>query len=292
MNGSIRSVTRALALLRLMNTKPAHSLHELHLASGLPKPTVFRILTTLEGEGYVANERGRGEYRLTSRVRELGAGYTEKSLIVEVAAPIALRVTQEIKWPLAIGTLDGASIVVRFSTMPYSPLAVQTTTLGHRHGLIDSAMGLTYLAFCNAAERRILLDLLRAASPTRSLMGEPAILDLIGVTSRQGYGLRLPKKKGDSATVALPIRYGDGVVAVLSMTTFGSAMNQQTLEKFTPLLLGVADEIAEAYLVQHAKLSECDGSAAKSNVGKSRQRPSSPALRAGEEGRPKLAQRA
>jgi IclR family mhp operon transcriptional activator len=256
MNGSIRSVARALSLLRLMNEKPAHSLHELHLAAGLPKPTVFRILLTLECEGYVATERGTGEYRLTSKVRELGAGYSEKSLIVEVAAPITMRVTKEIKWPLAIGTLDGASVQVRFSTMPYSPLAVQTTTLGHRHGLLESAMGLTYLAFCNETERVILLDLLRGASPTRSLVDEQTISERLGMTRRQGYGLRLPKKRGDSATVALPIRYGDDVVAVLSMTTFGSIMNQQTLETYTPLLIEVATEISGAYATSHVKLSE------------------------------------
>jgi IclR family mhp operon transcriptional activator len=41
------------------------------------------------------------------------------------------------------------TIVVRFSTMPYSPLAVQTTTLGHRYGFFDSAIGRVYLAFCS-----------------------------------------------------------------------------------------------------------------------------------------------
>jgi IclR family mhp operon transcriptional activator len=255
MNVTIRSIARALSLLRLLNAKSAYSLHDLHLASGLPKPTVFRILMALECEGYVANDGRRGDYRLTSKVRELAAGYTEKSLIVEVATPIVLRVTQEIKWPLAIGTLDGASIVVRFSTMPYSPLAVQTTTLGHRHGLTNSAMGLTYLGFCSAAERRILLDLLRVASPRESLPDRRAILNLIDSTRRRGYGLRLPKKKGDSATVALPIRFADSVAGVLSMTTFGSAMNRQTLQTFRPLLLTVADDIAQSYLFQYERLS-------------------------------------
>ena len=88
-----------------------------------------------------------------------------QSLIVDVGAPIILQVTKKIKWPLAIGVLDGDAMVVRYSTMPYSPLAVQATTLGHRLGLLESAMGLAYLAFCDDDERTILLNMLRTASP-------------------------------------------------------------------------------------------------------------------------------
>lgn len=168
--GQIRSVARAFGLLHAMNEKQPCSLAELHIATGLPKPTVFRILATLEQEGYVRNEGGLGQYRVTEKARRLGAGYSEKSLIVDVGAPLVLAVTKIIKWPLAIGILDGDAMVVRYSTMPYSPLAVQATTLGHRLGLFESAMGQAYMAFCGERERRILLDMLqRPTAPSGPL---------------------------------------------------------------------------------------------------------------------------
>ena len=67
-SGHIRAVARALNLLDAMNERQPCSLAELHHATGLPKPTVFRILATLEAEGYVRSEGALGQYRLTARI--------------------------------------------------------------------------------------------------------------------------------------------------------------------------------------------------------------------------------
>lgn len=102
----IRAVARALSVLRLMNTAQRWTLHELHQRLALPKTTLFRILSTLQSEGYVQADIARGHYALTRNVRELGGGYTEQAEIVSAGASIAIRVTREIKWPLAIGVRD------------------------------------------------------------------------------------------------------------------------------------------------------------------------------------------
>jgi IclR family transcriptional regulator, mhp operon transcriptional activator len=243
----IRSIGRALEVLRVMNQRHACELRELRAMTGLPSPTVFRILSTLRQEGYVKSEGG-GRYRLTARVRELGAGYTQQSLIVDVATPIVLEVTRRIRWPLGVGTLDGDAICVRYSTMPYSPLAVQATTLGHRLGLLESAMGLAYLAFCGADERAILFELLRGAAKPGVPIDAAGLESLLALTRRRGYGLRLPHRPGDSATVAVAIRASGQVRAVLSMTTFGRAMTQATLAKYVPVLQRTEDQIARAFI--------------------------------------------
>jgi IclR family mhp operon transcriptional activator len=243
---AIRSISRAFAVLRAMNRHQGSELRELRALTGLPSPTVYRILATLRREGYVRAEGG-GRYHLTPRVRELGAGYTEKLLIVDVGAPIALRMTRRIRWPLAIGTLDGDAICVRYSTMPYSPLAVQATTVGHRLGLLESAMGLAYLSFCAAEERAILVDLLRSAPEPGPPTDLARLDDLLKLTRRRGYGLRLPHARGHSATVAVPVYCGGQVGASLSMTTFGRAMTQATLARHVPILKATADEMARAF---------------------------------------------
>ena len=94
----------------------ARRFEEFQRGIGLARNVLADRLNLLVSEGILvrkpdATGASRQEYRLTAKVLELGAGYTEKSLIVEVGAPIAMRVTRQIKWPLAIGTLDGASIV-------------------------------------------------------------------------------------------------------------------------------------------------------------------------------------
>lgn len=246
--GIIRSVTRALKLLALVNTQYAVSLHDLHRMSGLPKPTVFRILTTLQAEGYVELEGRQGVYRVAAKVCELSAGYSEAAMLVDLCRPLLLAATQRIKWPLGLGVLDELEMAVRFSTMPHSPMAVESSTQGHRHSLLRSAMGAAYLAFCPDEERRLLLDLaLEEAGPGADAA---RIHKRIEATRRRGYGLRLPAKAGESATAALPIRHADRVIGTLSLTTFGSVMTDGFVAGLRETLDGVLSDIEQAYALR------------------------------------------
>ena len=243
----IRSVSRALSLLRVMNTRQSWSLQELHRALGLPKSTLFRLLHTLQVEGYVRAEGGAGSYRLSSKVHELGGGYTQKSLLVDVGAPIALRMTKQIKWPLAIGTLDGDALVVRYSTMPYSPVAVHATTLGQRLGLLETAMGRVYLAYCEPTERDILLQLLLDALPSTERPDLRLFERDLRQIARTGYAVRMPNWKRGSATLAVPILHGADVLGALSLTTFGRLMTPELIRAHQPGLSAAAQAIATAW---------------------------------------------
>ncbi len=243
----IRAIARSLLLLRTMNAKQKSSLNDLHLQTGLPKSTIFRILRTLQHEGYVRTEGDAGFYRLTAKVHELSAGYTEKSLVVDVGSPLALRVTREIRWPLGIGTLDGDAIVVRYSTMPYSPIAVHATTLGQRLGLLDTAMGRAYLAFCGDVERTALIHLLRAASLSGQIEDEAQLDADLRLVRHQAYAVRLPNARRSSATVAVPVMLGDKVIATLCLTTFGRSLTRAVIARYVPMLQTTAKDIATAY---------------------------------------------
>ncbi len=147
---------------------------------------------------------------------------------------------------MALGTLDRDAIVVRYSTMPYSPLAVQATTLGHRLDLLESAMGQAYLAYCEEVERGILRDMLKASDPDGDKVTDELVESAVQQTRQRGYGLRLPRAAGASATVAVPIMIADRILGVLSMTTFGSLMNEKTLTTYLPILRDTARDIASA----------------------------------------------
>jgi len=242
----IRSVTRALALLRAMNAEPSTTLHQLHLQLDLPKATLSRLLGTLIALGYVQAEGVAGRYRLTAQVQELAGGYTQRSLIVDIGSPLALQVTREIRWPLAIGTLDGDAVVVRFSTMPYSPLAVHATTLGQRLGLLDTAMGRVYLAHCDARERTALFELLAAASPGGQLVGTRELEADLRMVRHEGHAVRMPNARRSSATIAVPVMSGTSVLATLCLTTFGRLMTPRLVRQHLPVLHETARAMARA----------------------------------------------
>lgn len=244
----IRSLARGLAVLRTMNRAQRWSLHQLHGELNLPKTTLFRILQSLQGEGYVRADVARGQYMLTAKVCELSGGYTEQSRLIAAGAGIALRVTREvIKWPLAIGVRDGDALVVGYSTMPYSPLAVHATTVGHRLSLASSAMGQAYLAQCSAVERGELLTMLSAEEDGDATANPAALSTRLARIVADGYAVRRPASAGESATLAVPICHQGEAIAALGMTTFGRTMSARLVQQHVPILLQTAHEIAGAY---------------------------------------------
>lgn len=247
---SIRSIDRALRILQAMNLRQQWSLHELQLAVALPKTTVFRILQTLERSGFVRSEGTLGLYRLGEKVKELSSGYTDKDLVIEVGSPIALKITKEIKWPLAIATLDGTAMRVRYSTMPYSPLAVHATTVGQRLPLLETATGRVYLAFCSERERNELFAMLREASPEKTLGDEKRLDAELEMIRRKGCGIRKASPQRQTATIAAPIMHGSDVVASLSMTTFGKSLTPELVARYSPVIIETAELIAQAYIAK------------------------------------------
>lgn len=242
----IRALARGLAVLRVMNRAQRWSLHQLHAELGLPKSTLFRILQTLQHEGFVRVDVARGQYMLAARVLELSGGYTEQARVVAAGSSIALRVTRDvIKWPLAIGVRDGDALVVGYSTMPYSPLAVHATTVGHRLAMGGSAMGQAYLAHCSDVERGELLALLG-----EPVDGEPAgraLASVLAQVATDGYAVRRPRKAGESATLAVPILHRSEAIGALGLTTFGRTMSARFVLQHVPTLRRTATEIGRAY---------------------------------------------
>lgn len=83
----VESVRRAIHLLHELNRQRVSSVRHLHGATGLPKPTIVRLLDTLIALGYVVNDRRQGGYQVTSLVRSLSAGFHGDPLVVEAARP-------------------------------------------------------------------------------------------------------------------------------------------------------------------------------------------------------------
>jgi IclR family mhp operon transcriptional activator len=86
----------------------------------------------------------------------LSSGYHGAPLFIESAKEISQKLTQDIRWPAALATLEQISMVVRLNTIPDSPLVHTHSTLQKRLGLLVRAHGRAYLAYCPEEERRSL----------------------------------------------------------------------------------------------------------------------------------------
>jgi len=244
----VEAAARTLILLEELNRHRVASVQMLHQATGLPKSTVVRLMKSLCAMGYAANDRRQGGYAVASRVKSLSNGFHGDPLVVEAARPWALAFTAQYRWPLAIAVLDGTSVMVRFSTIPDSPVSPFHGTLNMRLSLLRRALGRAYLAFCPAEERSMLLDLLaRSHEPEDQLIGDRRRTQLLlAAVRKQGFAERDPMvEPRSSGTVAVPIVGNGKVLATVGMTYFISAIDRRdVIERYAPLVQTLAEDIS------------------------------------------------
>ncbi|MDA8453935.1 helix-turn-helix domain-containing protein [Acidovorax sp. GBBC 3334] len=247
MSTEVRSVQRALLILRVMNERSTWSLQELHQRTGLAKSTLHRLLGTLEHEKYVRSDpHAYGQYQLTLAVGNLSSGVNEKLRLAELAAPLMISATRQIKWPLSLAVIDGHQMRVVFCTMPYSPYAIRPSSLGRRYDLLPSALGRAYLAYCTRAERRILVEAANThGEPHQKITDLWALRRIVRETRRQGYAIRYARNNSESTAFAVPV-FGGGVLrGALVYSTFASQMDDRMLKRFLSLVQSTAARIGE-----------------------------------------------
>lgn len=248
---SIRSIERGLMVLLELNQQPINTIAQLHARTGLPKPTLVRILKTLEEVGYVENDSRQGGYQVSAMVTSLSSGYHKGPLVVEAGRAWALAITRKHKWPIAIALPDYDSMVVRFSTVPDSPVSPFHSTVNRRLQMLTRGLGLAYVAFIEAEELDLILDVLaKSDDPEDGLSHHPdEIRRMLAHIRKVGYATRSSMvEPRNSNTIAVPIISQEGrVLASLGLTYFKSAFASEleACQRYAPILQSAAVAISD-----------------------------------------------
>ncbi len=239
-------------LIRLMNRRDNWTLQQIAQDSSLAKPTVYRLLHTLIDEGYVYMPSGKaGAYRLTSKVRELGAGLTAFTIFADSADPIVIDATRKLDWPVSFAMPDPPFMRIVCCGMPYvQEHSAKPTSVGREHWMFASAVGAAYLSRCDLAKKtkcheaavaQRLHD--RDASPVPSI--DKLIADSRHVREA-GYALRLAKPSDVNSAMAVPVYKEDWAIGAIACSTFPKSLSPKFIRKMLPALTETATAIAEA----------------------------------------------
>ena len=110
--GGVQSVERIFALIELLAAHPTGaSLQRLAQGTDLAKSTVHRLLASLVGLGYVAQDEATGRYRLTLKMFELSSGIVNSMDIMGVAKAHLERLAQRTGEAVHLVIRDGQDIV-------------------------------------------------------------------------------------------------------------------------------------------------------------------------------------
>jgi IclR family mhp operon transcriptional activator len=188
----VQGLVRGLEVLRAMNQAAGASGSSTTLAqtTGLHRTTVKRLLETLREAGFV-RRLPDDSFRLTFRVRTLSDGFTDETWVAQVAAPLLRQLTEQVRWPSDLVTLEGEELVIRDTTHTFSPLSFHPAMMGQRLPFLQTAVGRAYLAFCAAEERDALLAMLRDRSDKDGQLARDTrrVRTMLQSTRARGYAI-------------------------------------------------------------------------------------------------------
>lgn len=226
---TVRGLERGLAVLRTLHMRPISSLQELHEDTAISKPSLLRILCTLEQGGLVSRRLADGRYRISGSFARLARPRDRYDRVAEAAAPVLDRLCQRLSWPSDLAVPAGDHMENRETSRTHSPFIVFHDRIGHHINWLLSAVGRAYLAHCPAAERERILGRLRRsrlaedrlAHDARKLDRILAEVRMRGYASRDpgfagGYYGRPPYSDGLYA-IAVPLAHGARVYGAINL---------------------------------------------------------------------------
>ena len=241
----IEALARGLDVLRSFRPgRPSMPLSEIATLTGLARPTVRRILITLEELGYVrAAERG---YALTPRVLDLGMAYVNALNMWDVARPHMEKLVSQTNESTSMAQLDGSDIVY-VARVAIPKIVTLAVTIGTRFPAPATSMGKVLLAALPPEALPAVL-----AEPSRSGVTprwEPSAAELdaaLREVRAKGWALADQELAPGIRSIATGVRDGDGkVVAAINVTVHAAETSVETLlEGHLPKLLRTAAEIS------------------------------------------------
>ena len=225
---SVRSLQRGLDILHEVNISGGIRAGEIAQRVDLPRPTVYRLLQTLEELGYVIRSASDDRFRVSRRASNLGDGYDSSIVVCQSAGPILSDLARRLIWPIDLSTYENAAMVIQETTHARSPLSIDRGMIGHRLPIMRTSSGRTYLAFCPSDEQRVIVRHLRRLDEPedRPHLDEAALRQMLRETVARGYGLCIggpfnPK----TSSIAVPILHDKTVFGCISLIWITSALN-------------------------------------------------------------------
>jgi IclR family mhp operon transcriptional activator len=246
----VHSVVRAMSVVEILNRQRVTSLECLHRKTGVPKPSLVRLLETLMAAGYVCRVSRREGYAVTDSVLRLSAGVRHRDVLVDVARPLMEAFTREHKWQVSLATHENGGMLIRATTRHISPFSRDELFLNRLVPVLGSVIGRAYFAFCPDDERELILEIAGdPESPDAAAAREgDRVAAMVQRARQRGYASDRYDRPGPYRSLGIPVMDttpGGGILGSMVMFWYGSVMSrEQAARRYLDLLYGLADRMA------------------------------------------------
>jgi IclR family acetate operon transcriptional repressor len=241
--GGVQSLERAFGLLeRLADAGGELGLSELSAASGLPLPTIHRLMRTLLAGGYVRQQPNR-RYALGPRLIRLGE--TSSRLLGAWARPYLAELVEATGETANMALLDGDEVVY-VAQVPSRHSMRMFTEVGRRVLPHSTGVGKALLAALPAGDVRALLARTgMPAATTRTLTEPEAFLAELERVRAAGYAVDDGEQETGVRCLAVGVP-GSPAPAAISVSGPAARVTDAVTEKIVPVLHAAARGLAEA----------------------------------------------
>lgn len=201
--------------------RPA-TLKDVVAATGMPKPTLHRILQTLTELGYVGQDEARSRYRLAPRLLNLTRGTSFEEL-KERALPLMQALHQRFDETVNLGILQGRDVTYLHVIETTQNLRWQVRP-GTRDPYYSTALGRAMVAHLPENERLALIARTEVEPRTPFTVKDRAGLAAL-IEEARARGLAVDEQENDVGVICLGIPFPDAnEVAAISVSVPASRM--------------------------------------------------------------------
>lgn len=240
-SGGVQSLDRAFGLLEHMAAAGGDvALSELATMSGLPLPTIHRIIRTLVGSGYVRQLPSR-RYALGPRL--IGLGDAASRMLGSWAAPQLAALVEAVGETANMAMLDGDAVVY-IAQVPSKHSMRMFTEVGRRVPVHCTGVGKVLLAQLPVPDVLSLVARAGMVAQTPHTITDPdRLLRELDKIRQQGYAVDDAEQELGVRCVAMAVPGGPSMTAV-SVSGPETRVTWAAVEQITPVLSAAALALA------------------------------------------------
>jgi DNA-binding IclR family transcriptional regulator len=215
-------------------------------ATGRPKGTVHRMLSTLVHTGFVRQDAQSGRYALTLKAWRIGSAAIRDLDLVKLALPVLDSFVEEAGETVHLAVLDASGTAVYVARVE-SPQSIRVQTrLGQSNPSWCTATGRAMIAFHPEIAERVLAHPLERRTP-HTVTDRRRIRERLAEVREKGYAVTVAENHPEVGGIAAPVRDHTGeVVAACGLGVPAFRMDEPLVRREIPLVLAAAARISAA----------------------------------------------
>lgn len=238
---TVRSAERALDILLCFLDSSKLSLTEIAQKTKLSKSTVFRLLATLEGKGFLERDKDSEKYHLGIRIWELASRMKHLQNPAILLLPEMERLRDQLDETVSLYLREGVERI-RVQSVESHQAIRRVAPVGARMHLSVGASSKVLMAY---EDQSVVRKVLKDPDWSEKIEKE-AYLAQLPTIREQGYAISMEEREEGTAAISVPIFRKDKVIwGALAVSGPISRMSEERMKEMVPILQKTAQQMSE-----------------------------------------------